>query len=69
MNIRNYNVRNYNHILIVTVQVRIGIGIETAHLNEEFWDKPLEFMPERFENNNKQHPFAYMPFSLKSRAW
>jgi cytochrome P450 len=54
--------------VVIPKGIRIGIGIETAHLNEEFWDKPHEFIPERFENNTKQHPFAYMPFSLKSRA-
>jgi cytochrome P450 len=57
---------------------RIGLGFEAVHHNPLFWPEPEKFIPERFElkkgesileeSSTKQHPFAYFPFSLRSRA-
>jgi cytochrome P450 len=58
---------------------RIGLAHETIHHLPEFWHEPEVFNPDRFlkenwlstegdEHHLKQHPFAYLPFSLKSRA-
>jgi cytochrome P450 len=48
----------------------VGIGIKQIHHNPAFYENPEEFNPERFDPAKKQpHPFAYLPFSLKSRAW
>jgi cytochrome P450 len=47
----------------------VGIGIKQIHHNPAFYENPEEFNPERFDPAKKQpHPFAYLPFSLKSRA-
>lgn len=39
------------------------------HHNPRIWDKPEEFIPERFatEGGPNQHPFAYLPFSSGPR--
>lgn len=36
------------------------------HRNEEYWDDPLSFQPERFESKLKE-TFAYLPFGAGSR--
>lgn len=33
----------------------------------DLWDKPTHFVPERFENNAKVNPFAYIPFTVGPR--
>lgn len=35
-----------------------------AHRRQDFWEKPLEFDPDRFEASRfkRQHPFSYFPF-------
>lgn len=43
-----------------------------VHRLEEFYPKPNEFIPERFDKNNYEHnekcdPFAYLPFSAGPR--
>ncbi len=45
------------------------LGIYAIHHNPAYWSNPEEFDPDRFERNEPSHPFAYLPFSLKSRAW
>lgn len=32
------------------------------HRSELFWEKPLDFIPQRFENNNFEKDFIYFPF-------
>ncbi|MEV0197722.1 cytochrome P450 [Nonomuraea sp. NPDC050691] len=36
----------------------------TTHRLEEFWERPLEFDPERWapERDERRHPYAYVPF-------
>jgi cytochrome P450 len=48
-------------------QARVGIDIYALHHSPEFWENPEEFNPDRFDKSTV--PFAYLPFSLKSRAW
>ncbi len=33
----------------------------------DIWEKPNHFMPERFENNARYNPFAFIPFSVGPR--
>ncbi|MBB4944067.1 cytochrome P450 [Streptosporangium album] len=50
--------------------VRVKAGTQVllspyaTHRLEEFWDRPLEFDPERFapENQERRHRYAYFPF-------
>ena len=50
----------------------IGISVRSLHHHPDFWDKALEFIPERFspENIKKtlKHPFQYIPFSSGPRS-
>jgi len=41
-------------------------SIYHVHRHPEFWDQPEQFMPERFEVQNKQHRCAYIPFGAGS---
>ena len=49
----------------------VGICVLAVHNHPEFWDKPNEFLPDRFapENIKKTliHPFQYIPFSAGPR--
>ena len=59
-----------------SIDVRAGqsfrVDINALHLDEFQWQKPLEFIPERFDSSNpvsltpngkKRHPYSYAPFS------
>jgi cytochrome P450 len=45
---------------------RVGLNIYGIHHSPLIWDQPEEFNPDRFDK--PAVPFAYLPFSLKSRA-
>lgn len=47
----------------------VGIAIEAVNKNPDSWDKPDEFIPERFINEKKRKNklFSYMPFSVGPR--
>jgi cytochrome P450 len=38
------------------------------HRHPKYWDKPLEFIPERFADKSKHHPYAYFPFGGGARV-
>jgi cytochrome P450 len=41
-----------------------------THRNPRYWERPHEFIPERFdpENSTRHHPFAYFPFGGGQRS-
>jgi cytochrome P450 len=43
---------------------RVVYSIYLSHRHPDYWEKPGEFIPERFdiENNRKRIPYIYMPF-------
>ncbi|KAL3862150.1 hypothetical protein ACJMK2_008138 [Sinanodonta woodiana] len=47
----------------------VAIDIYMLHHNEELWERPSEFIPERFsrENASKIKPFQFIPFSAGPR--
>jgi cytochrome P450 len=51
---------------VIPKGARVGIDIYALHHSPEFWENPEEFNPDRFDKSTV--PFAYLPFSLKSRA-
>lgn len=38
-----------------------------THRHPDFWERPNEFLPERFADPSKHHPFAYFPFGGGAR--
>lgn len=38
-----------------------------VHRNEDYWDNPEEFRPERFGQDETRHPFCFLPFSAGPR--
>jgi len=46
------------------------IPISTLHENEEIWQEPKKFLPERFtlENEKKYPRYAYLPFGVGSKS-
>jgi cytochrome P450 len=47
----------------------VFLDIVSVHRNEEYWENPLEFKPERFDTTISPRivPYAYAPFSIGSR--
>lgn len=49
----------------------VGVCIMAIHRHKDFWDKPDEFIPDRFSPENTRstlkHPFQYIPFSAGPR--
>ena len=48
----------------------ILLNVHGIHHNENYWDKPEEFRPDRFTEANMklQHPFSYLPFGIGPRV-
>ena len=44
----------------------VAVNVAAIHMSTEFWENPRAFLPERFAKEdtqeNKRHPFAYIPF-------
>ena len=46
----------------------VSLSIFGLHRNPKYWDKPNEFIPERWEVDiEKRHSFLYIPFSAGPR--
>ena len=43
-------------------------AIYTVQRSPKYWDKPLEFTPERFLTENNHHKFSYIPFGAGPRV-
>jgi len=41
--------------------------VHLLHRNSSIWERPEEFIPERFLETTKRHPYAYVPFSAGPR--
>src|SRR5688572_24272555 len=48
----------------------ILLNVYGIHHNENYWDKPEDFRPDRFNEANMklQHPFSYLPFGIGPRV-
>jgi hypothetical protein len=44
------------------------IAIYALHRNPQSWERPGEFLPERFMSNGQQGGFKYLPFGMGKRA-
>jgi cytochrome P450 family 6 len=55
----------HNSKLVIPAGTGIMVPTYALHNDERYWENPNKFDPERFtpENVEKQHPFAYIPFS------
>ena len=54
----------------------VAFGIGLVHFNKSEWQRPYEFLPQRFDNEDelsltpegtKRHPFSFIPFSGGNR--
>jgi cytochrome P450 len=55
---KDTSINGYN----LATGTKVFLSIYHVHRHPQFWDKPKQFMPERFDDKNKQHRCAYMPF-------
>lgn len=64
---KKYTIENLG--ITIDPGVRIVIPIQAIHNDEEYFEKPAEFRPERFsENVGEKHKYAYLPFGEGPRA-
>lgn len=58
-----------NTDITVRKGVEVEIGVHAIHHSEEYYDKPYQFIPERFlpENRHKIIPYTYLPFGAGPR--
>lgn len=47
---------------IVKAGDRVNYHQYQLHRNPKYWDRPLEFIPERWTEKNIKHPFQFLPF-------
>jgi len=47
----------------------VTVNIYALHHLDDFWDKPMEYNPDRFSKDNisKIDPFLFVPFSAGPR--
>ncbi|KAJ3614488.1 hypothetical protein NHX12_018060 [Muraenolepis orangiensis] len=55
--------------LVIPKDTLFMVPLWTLHRDPEFWPKPEEFQPERFNKENKKwiEPYTYMPFGMGPR--
>jgi cytochrome P450 family 4 subfamily V len=55
--------------MIIPKGTRVGIHFHTLHTNPEYWDEPLKFNPDRFEDDRRKgrNHFLHIPFSAGIR--
>lgn len=67
-NIEDVELRGYS----IPVGTTLSFAVYSLHRNEQYWDRPEEFLPERFDpripNQKPIDPYAYIPFSAGRRA-
>jgi cytochrome P450 len=51
----------------VAAHTTVNLAQWITHRHPEFWVRPGEFIPERFEGADKFHPYAYFPFAAGPR--
>ncbi|KAI6199019.1 Cytochrome P450 4V2 [Aphelenchoides besseyi] len=59
------NTKIHNHI--VPAGTGVVIVPSMVHRDEQYWDNPEKFDPERFIDKELKHPYCYIPFSAGSR--
>ncbi|EXX68538.1 cytochrome P450 [Rhizophagus irregularis DAOM 181602=DAOM 197198] len=52
---------------IVPKNVLCSVNIWQVHYDTRYWENPKQYNPERFLNNEKRHPFSWIPFSAGPR--
>lgn len=50
--------------VVIEKGIRVMIPVHGIHYDEEYYENPTVFDPERFseENKAKRHPYAHIPF-------
>ncbi|CAB4483282.1 unnamed protein product [Rhizophagus irregularis] len=52
---------------ILPINTTVIVNAWQIHHNPQYWENPKQYNPERFLNNEKRHPFAWIPFSAGPR--
>jgi cytochrome P450 len=54
---------------VLPINTTFLVNAWQIHHNPKYWENPKQYNPERFLNNEKRHPFAWVPFSAGPRNW
>ena len=54
---------------VIPKNTKCTVNVWQVHYNAKHWENPKQYNPERFLNNEKRHPFAWIPFSSGPRNW
>ena len=54
---------------VLPTNTRCSVNIWQIHHNPNIWEDPYRYNPERFLNDEKRHPFSWIPFSSAPRNW
>ena len=63
------SVSDVQESMYVSAGTTVSLHIYGLHHNKNVWDKPMEYIPERFSKDNcaKMDPFQFVPFSAGPR--
>ncbi|CAD5121144.1 DgyrCDS9679 [Dimorphilus gyrociliatus] len=53
--------------LVLKKGTAVSINMYSIHMDDEVWEEPMKFDPDRFADSTGRHPYAFVPFAAGPR--